>query len=67
MLRQNINFRPLDLSMDWLNNQLYVLGEKQYLWQIERCELDGTRLQVAIAGLRDKPQQIEVDPYNGYL
>lgn len=53
--------------MDWLNNRLYILGEKQHLWQIHRCELDGTRLQVAIAGLRDKPYQIEVDPFNGYV
>lgn len=64
-----INFLPLELSVDWLNDQLYILGEvkhKQTVWQITRCSLDGRRLQVAIAGLRHKPHHIEVDPYNGY-
>lgn len=62
----HINFEPQDLSVDWLNNHLYMLGEASFMWQIKRCELDGTRLQVAIAGLRYKPLHIEVDPYNGY-
>lgn len=61
---------PLELSIDWLNNQLYILGEVTHswqVWQIMRCDLDGQGLQVAIAGLRTKPHHIEVDPYNGYF
>lgn len=61
---------PLDLSVDWLNDQLYILCEvrsqQQKVWQIIRSEMDGKGLTVAIAGLRTKPHHIEVDPYNGY-
>ncbi|KAL3277022.1 hypothetical protein HHI36_012384 [Cryptolaemus montrouzieri] len=65
-----INFKPLDLSVDWLNGQLYILGEvghENKMWQIARCGLDGSGLTVAIAGLVVKPHCVEVDPYNGYL
>ncbi|XP_017769031.1 PREDICTED: proto-oncogene tyrosine-protein kinase ROS isoform X2 [Nicrophorus vespilloides] len=65
-----INFIPLDLSMDWLNEHLYILGEVTHqakVWQIARCDIDGGGLTVAVAGLRVKPHHIEVDPYNGYL
>lgn len=65
-----INCVPLDLSVDWLNDQLYILCEvrsqQQKVWQIVRSEMDGKGLTVAIAGLRTKPHHIEVDPYNGY-
>lgn len=64
-----INCIPLDLSVDWLNNQLYILCEvrsqQQKVWQIVRSDMDGKGLTVAIAGLRSKPHHIEVDPYNG--
>lgn len=64
-----INCLPLDLSVDWLNDQLYILCEvrsqQQKVWQIIRSEMDGKGLTVAIAGLRSKPHHIEVDPYNG--
>lgn len=60
------DFMPLDLSIDWLNNQLYILGEvNDRMWQIARCDLDGRGLTIAVAGLRTKPYSIEVDPYNG--
>ncbi|KAK4881780.1 hypothetical protein RN001_005099 [Aquatica leii] len=66
----HIDFLPLELSVDWLNNQLYILGEVKHqrqVWQITRCDLDGYGHQVALAGLRIKPHHIEVDPYNGFL
>lgn len=63
------NFMPLDLSIDWLNNELYILGEtkniKQRMWLIARCDLDGRGLTIAVAGLTLQPYNIEVDPYNG--
>ncbi|XP_037036977.1 protein sevenless isoform X3 [Bradysia coprophila] len=65
--------RPLDLSMDWLNNHLYILEEirnpvrSQKLWRISRCDLNGAGLTVVLAGLMKQPSHIEVDPYNGYL
>lgn len=34
------NFLPLDLSVDWLNDQLYMLGEVTHstgtMWQVAR-------------------------------
>ncbi|XP_014482097.1 PREDICTED: proto-oncogene tyrosine-protein kinase ROS isoform X2 [Dinoponera quadriceps] len=66
----HVNFEPLSLSVDWLNRHLYVLGEVQHtktVWQIARCNLDGTGLTVAVAGFLSQPSHIEVDPYNGYL
>lgn len=65
-----MNFKPLTLSVDWLNLHLYVLGEVKHattVWQIARCHLDGRGLTVAMAGLITKPSHVEVDPYNGYL
>ena len=63
-----ISFQPLDLSVDWLNGHLYILGETVYerrTWSVRRCTLDGKDLTVAVAGLPNKPHHIEVDPYNG--
>jgi len=64
-----VNFKPLSLSVDWLNLHLYVLGEVNNAtsWQIARCNLDGKSLTVARAGILSRPSHIEVDPYNGYL
>lgn len=70
---QQLKFQPLDLSVDWLNEQLYILGEvvhensysKNKVFQITRFGLDGGGLTVAYAGLLTKPHHIEVDPYNG--
>lgn len=65
-----VNFKPLSLSVDWLNLHLYVLGEVNHattVWQITRCNLDGKSLTVAMAGFLTRPSHIEVDPYNGYL
>lgn len=58
---------PHDLSVDWLNDQLYLLTESSVgsLWQIVRCNLDGSGITVAVAGLVTKPHHMEVDPYNG--
>jgi len=63
------NFLPLDLSVDWLNDQLYILGQVTHStgprWQVARCALDGRGLTIAVAGILTKPYHIEVDPYNG--
>ena len=64
-----ISFEPYSLSIDWLNDQLYVLGrltiDGASRWQIARCSTDGSGLTVAVAGLLSKPLHVEVDPYNG--
>ncbi|XP_037919299.1 protein sevenless isoform X2 [Hermetia illucens] len=64
------NFKPVGLSLDWLNDHVYILGEvnhREISYQISRCDLDGRGLTTAIAGLQKKPNHIQVDPYNGYL
>lgn len=68
----DVNFAPILLSVDWLNNHLYILGQVTHpnsanSWQISRCDLNGKGRTVALSGLQRKPDQIEVDPYNGYL
>lgn len=59
--------KPSLLSIDWLNDRLYILEEVRNLrkWQISHCNLFGEGLTVAVAGLRDKPHDMQVDPYNG--
>ncbi|XP_055602255.1 proto-oncogene tyrosine-protein kinase ROS isoform X2 [Uranotaenia lowii] len=63
------NFRPSLLSVDWLNDHLYILGQVKStgLWQISRCDFYGDRMTVAIAGIQKKIEHFEVDPFNGYL
>ncbi|XP_035904405.1 protein sevenless isoform X2 [Anopheles stephensi] len=63
------NFRPTLLSVDWLNEHLYILGQARptKLWQIAYCDFTGDHLTVAIAGLQRRPDHFAVDPYNGYL
>lgn len=63
-----VNFKPYLLSVDWLNERLYILGEVNHpvpVWQIAHCNLHGEGLTVAVAGLRIKPHDMQVDPYNG--
>ncbi|XP_053678090.1 proto-oncogene tyrosine-protein kinase ROS [Anopheles nili] len=63
------NFRPTLLSVDWLNEHVYVLGQARLtqLWQIAYCDFTGGHLTVAIAGLPRRPDHFAVDPYNGFL
>lgn len=64
-----IDFKPLSLSVDWLNLHLYIVGEMKNRpnWQMMRCNLDGKVLNVVVPHFSMKPSHIEVDPYNGYL
>ncbi|CAG9858272.1 unnamed protein product [Phyllotreta striolata] len=66
---QNLDFKPLDLNVDWLNDQLYILGEIKFntAYIIKRCDLDGGNLVVVYAGLNQKPSSMQIDPLNGYL
>jgi proto-oncogene tyrosine-protein kinase ROS len=67
--KSGLNFKPSLLSVDWLNHHLYIMGEmvsnSVKSWLISRCDYDGKKLAVAVSGLNDKPNHIEVDPYNG--
>ncbi|XP_076317469.1 proto-oncogene tyrosine-protein kinase ROS-like isoform X2 [Tachypleus tridentatus] len=59
----NSTFYPGLLSVDWLNDHLYM-EEKN---QISRCNLKGTMCQVVVSGFKNKPSTFHVDPYNGFL
>ncbi|XP_072155472.1 proto-oncogene tyrosine-protein kinase ROS isoform X1 [Bemisia tabaci] len=64
--------RPLDLSVDWLNDHLYILqnlslNSSSSSYQIIQSSLDGSNQTVVVSGLSIKPDHIEIDPYNGYL
>lgn len=73
------NYKPQDLSVDWLNRHLYVLGEVHYRrpdfsnvtfitnWEILRCDFDGKNLIVALSGFNSRPIHFEVDAYNGLV
>lgn len=75
---ENIKFKPLDLSVDWLNRHLYILGEVNYSkesdwpesslhlnWEILRFDFDGKNQLVALSGFTSRPIHFEVDAYNG--
>lgn len=69
--RDGFNFNPLLLSVDWLNDHLYILGRRHNgtltMYEICRCSLDGTGMTVATGGLFQLPIHFDVDPFNGYL
>ncbi|XP_045449564.1 proto-oncogene tyrosine-protein kinase ROS [Melitaea cinxia] len=73
LMPKNIKYKPLDLSVDWLNRHLYVLGVQQHnsslysTWEILRCDFDGKNQIVAYSGVNSRPIHFEVDAYNGYL
>lgn len=65
---QYLDFIPSDVTVDWLNNYLYILGEMKYLrsrYIIKRCDFNGTALTVAYADLSKKPSFMQIDPING--
>lgn len=64
----NLDFKPLDVTVDWLNNYLYILGEMKFQisrYIIKRCDLNGSGLTVAYADLSKKPSCMQIDPLNG--
>lgn len=67
--KNGMNHKPLLLSVDWLNEHLYIMGETNHheSWIISRCDFEGKKHIIAVGGLNGKPSHIDVDPYNGYL
>lgn len=66
--KSGLNFKPLLVSVDWLNEHLYIMGEiksKTHVesWCISRCSFEGKQLTLAVGGLNRKPLHMEVDPY----
>jgi len=63
-----LGFEPSSLSVDWLNDALYIVGEASASkWRIVKCSLDGQGLTVALAGFHKKPRHLQIDPYNGLV
>lgn len=62
--KAGLNFQPLLMSVDWLNDHLYILGRRhngtETIYEISRCLLDGSGMTVATGGLFKKPVHIEV-------
>lgn len=67
--KTDLKVKPSLLSVDWLNKQLYILGEMSHQstksWSISRSDYEGKNLIVAFGGITEKPVHVEVDPYNG--
>lgn len=60
----------IDISIDWLNNHLYILmssitNDKTIVYSIKKLYLDQDKMEEIVSGFDSKPLQIEVDPCNG--
>lgn len=62
--------RISQVSVDWLNDQLYIVSESR----ISRCDLNGDNLEHLVDGFDEEPKSrakipanLQVDPINGYL
>lgn len=57
----------LDISIDWLNHQLYILmsSNENTLYSIKKFNLEQEKIEGIVSEFDSKPIQIEVDPCNG--
>jgi len=57
----------LDISIDWLNHQLYILmsSNENTRYNIKKFNLEQEKIEGIVSGFDSKPIQIEVDPCNG--
>ena len=60
---------PLDLSVDWLFNRLYIVvrldSEGAQEWEVWSCSLLGESLRKVYGNLLYEPKHLHVDPSNG--
>lgn len=59
----NITNGISQLSVDWLNDKIYLVADLK----ISRCDLDGSNFETVLEGFREEPLNVAVDPVNGYL
>eukprot|EP00102_Acyrthosiphon_pisum_P027841 XP_016665051.1 PREDICTED: proto-oncogene tyrosine-protein kinase ROS isoform X2 [Acyrthosiphon pisum] len=62
----------MDITVDWLNNNLYILmssitNGNTIVYTIKKFYLDQHKIEKTVSGFDSKPLQIEVDPCNGFL
>lgn len=60
----------LDITIDWLNNYLYILmssitNGNIIVYSIKKLDLNQNKIEEIVSGFDSKPLQIEVDPCNG--
>ena len=63
------DLKPWLVSIDWLNERLYVTGSRSEIvfWEIISYNLDGEDPKIVVNELSNQPLWMEIDPYNGYL
>lgn len=62
----------MDITIDWLNNYLYILmssttNKNTIVYSIKKIDLNQDKMEEIVSGFDSKPLQIEVDPCNGFL
>lgn len=60
----------MDTTIDWLNNQLYILmssktNRNSIVYSIKKFDIEQNKLEEIISGFDYKPLQMKVDPCNG--
>lgn len=67
--KDRLQLEVVFLSVDWLHNQLYIVGKKWRSdnWTIKRCDLTGNNLVTVYTYLFGRPVDFAADPYTGYL
>lgn len=60
----------MDITIDWLNNYIYILmlstsHKNIKVYSIKRFDLEEKKLVEIVSGFDHKPLQIKVDPCNG--
>jgi len=60
----------MQISLDWLNNIVYILMSSvtninTIVYSINKFYLDQNKTEKIVSGFDSKPLQIEVDPCNG--
>lgn len=60
----------MDTTIDWLNNQLYILmssktNRNSIVYSIKKFDVEQKKLEEIISGFDYKPLQMKVDPCNG--
>lgn len=68
LLTTKKDIKLLDISIDWLNHQLYILmssKENNTAYSIKKFDLKREKIEEIVSGFDLKPIQMKVDPYNG--
>lgn len=56
---------PKQVSIIFSFKKSFTILQYRKMWQISRCDFNGRDLTVVYAGIQEKPNHFEVDPFNG--